>query len=62
MEWVKVSDKLPRDRTDVLGCRANAKHPEMTVRIYWYHSGMFYYAGRRDNMLTHWMPLPEPPK
>lgn len=61
MEWIKVEDKMPTERasTDfVLG-----------YDCFYGRIGIAYFNGRRlvlsdsdDCEITHWMPLPEPPK
>ena len=63
MEWIKVEDRLPE-----LGSEVIMYEPDYgdsgTVE-----SGMFSGGGFHDgidylekNAVTHWMPLPEPPK
>ena len=74
MEWISVEERMPEHGTDVLVLTAPGAlslgqncvvaeyiHPRMEK------SGVFinFYAGYDDkNILavTHWMPLPEPPK
>lgn len=61
MEWVSVSDKLPEQSGWYL-----IWHPEKSTRpieAFWSVSDKTW--GRdwnRTEFVTHWMPLPEPPK
>lgn len=60
-KWIPVSERLPENDTTVLVYR-----PSMTkqVRISYYfngfHEGQFDIHG--NEVITHWMPLPEVPK
>ena len=66
-EWISVKDRLPENRDDVLVCRTwwnETRNPQ----IGWYNdvaqewqildSDGYYPCGK----VTHWMPLPQPPK
>lgn len=71
-EWVSVNDRLPEEWKEVIACDENAvvypqarwffgrRHDE---RIWeWaYEAGMDYWVSV-DAPVTHWIPLPEPPK
>ena len=62
MEWIKCSDKLPDKDTPVL-CYDGTY---IEVSEYWYdenHKHVFINppAPPKD-YITHWMPLPPPPK
>ena len=50
MEWIKCSDRLPDDNVEVL--------------VFDVDIGIFILAINPDFMdgITHWQPLPEPPK
>lgn len=56
--WVKVEDRLPEKRTDVIG------YANEEIDILYYDSeGLFYllsYDERKHP--SHWQPLPNPPK
>lgn len=60
-KWVSVEERLPDEPGEVLACVYGR------ICIAWYSnrcfetpSGMVFYAC--ENAVTHWMPLPEPPK
>lgn len=62
MEWISVKDKLPEPGKKVLGYRPS---------MYYKFVQTVYYAGRAwengydlsgNFVITHWMPLPEPPE
>lgn len=58
-EWISVKDRLPGAETDVLGWDG-AAHLVVTL---WAHDGCFHECMEcRRWDITHWMPLPEPPK
>lgn len=51
MKWIKVTDRLPEEGQAVL-CYPEYLPAEYSS--YWLQWSEFY--------VTHWMPLPEPPK
>ena len=60
-KWISVEERLPAEPGEVLACVYGR------ICIAWYSnrcfetpSGMVFYAC--ENAVTHWMPLPEPPK
>lgn len=56
-KWISVKDRLPKPIDNVL-----VYHEDGTIEIEWlYHAGDFAYEGIYGTV-THWMPLPEPPK
>ena len=59
-EWISVKDSLPEEATDrVLVCDAFTKNQAVGFMSDGYINcwdDMF------DDAITHWMPLPEPPK
>lgn len=67
-EWISVKDRLPEHGDRVLvafakrlgGGVASAKFKLGVSVDGWYCDGTFYELG--INFITHWMPLPEPPK
>jgi hypothetical protein len=57
--WVSVGDQLPQPGTPVLVVqRGGAMAVACVEGTEWFHCDLFLRA--RD--VTHWMPLPEPPK
>lgn len=64
-EWVDVKDRLPEDMRNVL--IYNSMDRQIYKGYYWgydseleYH--VFYVGDFRINLVTHWQPLPSPPK
>lgn len=63
MEWISVSDRLP----DKFGTYIVAAHDGSKMRVtfmkYQSRAKQFDKTGRTAYWrITHWMPLPEPPK
>lgn len=61
-EWISVKDRFPKD-----GRYLTVRYDQVTcssfVDILWFERGDWWkrhYPG--DYAVTHWMPLPEPPK
>lgn len=61
-EWISIKDRLPDDSREVL--IHNAEYREPLMIIGWYsHDFKSWVSYDVDNLeVTHWMPLPEPPK
>ena len=62
--WIPVSERLPEAGERVLCyCRANI-YEVMKMRTDgdWVHNDKVYYSAYMSGFVTHWMPLPEPPK
>lgn len=57
-EWIAVKDQLPKDEQYILYYCANYKKIDKTQ----YYCGFFLGTSSAFNNVTHWMPLPEPPK
>ena len=61
-KWISVEERLPTELGEVMACVHGC------VTIAWYGgnggfetgSGAIFWAG--DDIVTHWMPLPESPK
>jgi len=57
-EWISVKDRLPKEKQRVL-----VYHPDMQdadtgpISVQW-----GWICHKKWNDVTHWMPLPEPPK
>jgi len=59
--WIPVTERLPEDRVEVL-VSSGMFAPLIEVAFY---DGLFYSAWDGETEIaavTHWMPLPEPPK
>lgn len=62
-EWISVKDRLPNDTTRVLVLRYDYVTDTPFVDILWYEKGEWWNRHfRGDYAVTHWMPLPMPPK
>lgn len=60
-EWISVKDRMPGDFTFVLVVAENCKR---VVAVALYVDYKFYTPEAENTQIyvTHWMPLPEPPK
>lgn len=58
-QWIKVEDRLPKQATFVIAYKENG----LVLGLYFNADHEFKY-GEQDqtNQVTHWMPLPQPPK
>ena len=62
-EWISVDDRLPEEKVN---CIVHYKHAYCDNDDFW-AIGMCFYDGNKFQLywsykVTHWMPLPEPPK
>ena len=62
-EWISVKDRLPEEKVN---CIVHYKHAYCDNDDYW-AIGMCFYDGEKFQLnpaykVTHWMPLPQPPK
>ena len=62
-EWISVKDRLPEEKAN---CIVHYKHAYCDYDDYW-AIGICFYDGEKFQMdwsykVTHWMPLPKPPK
>ena len=62
-EWISVEDRLPEEKVN---CIVYYKHAYCDNDDYW-AIGICFYNGEKFQMdwsykVTHWMPLPKPPK
>lgn len=55
-EWLSIDDRLPEDSATVLVCHKNG----LVTTNAWL--GAHWWFENERNPITHWMPLPEPPK
>lgn len=58
-EWIPCSERLPENDDYVLCCVRTKAGRQNVVRGY--YMDMRWCCGMNSNV-THWMPLPEPPK
>ena len=62
-EWISVKDRLPEEKVN---CIVHYKHAYCDNDDYW-AIGLCFYDGEKFRIdlsykVTHWMPLPQPPK
>lgn len=57
-EWIPVTERLPEDYHDVLVSLGDI----VDVGFHHHRYGWECYSCKKRNDVTHWMPLPEPPK
>lgn len=62
-EWISVKDRLPEEKVN---CIVHYKHAYCDNDGYW-AIGICFYDGEKFQLnsaykVTHWMPIPEPPK
>ena len=62
-EWIPVDDRLPEEKVN---CIVHYKHAYCENDDYW-AIGICFYDGEKFQLnpaykVTHWMPLPHPPK
>ena len=62
-EWISVKEHLPQEKVD---CIVHYKHAYCDNDDYW-AIGMCFYDGEKFQFdpaykVTHWMPIPHPPK
>lgn len=66
MEWINVKDQLPTDEKPVLTCyRIGSQGPVTFVGVLTYYAFSSLPRWQHEGLglvVTHWMPLPEPPK
>ena len=61
--WIPCSERLPEGVSRCLVCRFDYVTKTRFIDILWFEAGAWWnrlYGG--DFAVTHWMPLPEPPK
>lgn len=63
-KWISVEERLPEVDMGVMCVAQTAWGPEVTEGYFWKHSQMIspIDEGCAVDKVTHWMPLPEPPK
>jgi hypothetical protein len=58
MEWISVKDRLPEKNTTVIVCSISDGH----IQIKDFKGDEKNWITNYLEKVTHWMPLPEPPK
>ena len=58
-EWISVKDRLPEDQEEVLVC-TRSKNGIRNIDKGYMAIDRFIHRGRDE--VTHWMPMPNPPK
>ena len=65
-EWISVDERLPDKRQEVLAYRGDFNGDMMNVYTYLgsanWEDDYGYRGSTEHEGITHWMPLPEPPK
>lgn len=61
MEWISVKDKMPEEDVDVL-VRIDPSNSDQEIFVTSLFCGRFYNWYDQEVNVTHWMPLPNPPK
>ncbi len=59
MKWISVKDEQPTNGQRILILR---KHHAPSIQSALYRDKRFLFAGETLRVVTHWMPLPDPPK
>lgn len=57
--WIPVTERLPELCVPVIVCRDDGK---VEQGVYFTSNGWWKVFGARTKRVTHWQPLPEPPK
>ena len=62
-KWIPVTEQLPKEFISVLIC-VPSDHPLPVVKEAYWAKGCWYAKTwiYRESDVTHWMPMPEPPK
>lgn len=72
-EWISVNDKFPKDGKEVLVTYFYKSKPKRRYvktancftydgKAHWNSVWDEYKATNEEEIVTHWMPMPEPPK
>lgn len=66
-EWISVEDRLPKPTEKVLTYRRSLcdEYAKTTIEYMFLYNGEVGWTGDVDTwktVVTHWMPLPQPPK
>ena len=61
-EWISVEERLPTDFISVLGYMTDAGEFPPVRECYIVGNAFFFPSLRDVHPVSHWMPLPKPPK
>lgn len=63
VNWISVKDRLPEQTARCLVARWDSVTKTPFIDILWHENGVWWNRQHGGNYaVTHWMPLPEPPK
>lgn len=62
MEWIRVADGLPKAFVSVIVCRPGKRGVPIVEAGQLDVGGWWRVYGTRVKSVTHWMPMPAPPK
>jgi hypothetical protein len=64
MKWIRVEDELPPLKTYVIGYVVNlfGRGKNYVIEVYFSDQQKWLMEENYECVVTHWMPLPEPPK
>jgi len=62
MEWISVKDRLPEKFTAVIVYRTRKGESPIVEQGTLELNGWWKVFGTRTKSVTHWMPMPEPPR
>ena len=62
MEWISVKERLPEERRRVFVHGSNNYNDEKRMIGQYWGDGRWLCMGRGQIAVTHWQPLPDPPK
>lgn len=61
--WIPVTERLPEESKGYIVCAHDGHIERVTVVCWMVRQKSWFLTGRRSRWkVTHWMPLPEPPK
>lgn len=61
--WIPVSERLPEVEVNVLAAVYDASNSSVSMQILKHHGeGKWFFWDTCYYVVTHWMPLPEPPE